>query len=81
VSGIVQGVWFRASTREEALANGLSGWVRNLPSGAVEAVFEGGADAVAAMVSWSRTGPPHAIVEHVEIFEEVPEGLVGFSVR
>lgn len=81
ISGLVQGVWFRASAREEAALQGVAGWVRNLPGGQVEAVFEGEPDAVDRMVSWARSGPPRARVEHVDVTEEQPEGLAGFSVR
>jgi acylphosphatase len=81
VSGIVQGVWFRASTREQAQLVGVCGWVRNLPGGDVEAVFEGAEADVNAMVSWTRTGPPRSYVESVEVTREKPEGLSGFSVR
>lgn len=79
VIGRVQGVFFRASTRETALELGLAGYVRNLPDGSVEAVFEGPIAAVEQAVTWSRTGPPHAAVEHVEVEWGQPEGLRGFS--
>lgn len=81
VSGTVQGVWFRESTRQEADRRGVSGWVRNLPDGRVEAVFEGEASAVDAMVQWCQSGPPNAHVEDVEVLVESPprEGL-GFRV-
>lgn len=81
VSGVVQGVFFRSMTHREATALGLAGWVRNLSDGRVEAVFEGPASTVEAMVGWCRTGPSHAVVEDVEVVEEPPEGLAGFSVR
>ncbi len=66
VSGRVQGVWFRAATREQAARLGLRGWVRNLPDGRVQAVFEGGAEELEAMLSWCRVGPPGSRVEGVE---------------
>ena len=81
VSGRVQGVWFRQSCADEARLRGVSGWVRNRDDGAVEAVFEGSADAVGAMVSWCRSGPPRAQVDHVEASDQDPEGLSGFQVR
>jgi len=81
VSGVVQGVWFRASAREKALEHGVSGWVRNLGNGDVEAVLEGPEADVDAVVAWSRSGPPRARVESVEVQPETPEGLSGFSVR
>jgi acylphosphatase len=81
VSGDVQGVFFRAEARERARQRGLAGWVRNLPDGRVEAVFEGPRDAVEAMAAWCREGPPGARVTEVEIAEEQPEGLGSFDVR
>lgn len=81
VIGVVQGVFFRASTREAAVALGVAGWVRNLPDGSVEAVFEGPREAVERAVAWARTGPPHAVVERVEVEWGAPEGLRGFSPR
>jgi acylphosphatase len=85
ISGRVQGVWFRASTREEALRRGLSGWVRNLPDGRVEAVFEGDRPALDAMLAWCRVGPPGARVAGVETgwaeaAGEPATGLDGFTI-
>ena len=81
VSGDVQGVFFRYETRERARAYGLDGWVRNLPDGRVEAVFEGPVQAVQAMVGWCRQGPSGARVTEVEVTDEEPEGLDAFEVR
>lgn len=81
VQGRVQGVWFRESTRREAGAHGVAGWVRNLPDGDVEAVFEGPAEAVAMMVAWAHRGPEHAMVTGVTESAEQPEGLAGFEIR
>jgi acylphosphatase len=81
VSGEVQGVFFRAETRRQAQALGLAGWVRNLPDGRVEAVFEGPEDAVERMVAWCRQGPSYAEVRDVEVEHEDPEGLTEFDVR
>lgn len=82
VHGRVQGVWYRASTREEARRLGLDGWVRNLPDGSVEAVFEGEAAALEAMLAWCRVGPPGARVSRVEVQRGAPVGApAGFSVR
>ena len=72
VSGKVQGVWYRASTQREANALGLAGWVRNLEDGRVELVAEGPRDAVGRLEAWLRHGPPHALVEQVEIADEQP---------
>jgi acylphosphatase len=81
VSGSVQGVFFRYEARERARSRGVSGWVRNLPDGRVEAVFEGPEDAVEAMVAWCREGPRGAEVTDVEAIAEDPEGVEGFDVR
>lgn len=81
IHGYVQGVFFRDTTRRRAAARGVSGWVRNTPEGTVEAVFEGEPDAVEEMVRFAREGPRGAIVERVEVSEEDPEGLAGFTVR
>jgi len=74
VSGRVQGVFFRAETREQAQRLGLCGWVRNLPDGRVELLAEGDAQAVRSLIAWCRTGPPHARVGRVE---EFPEAFTG----
>lgn len=80
VEGRVQGVWFRESTRRAASELGVAGWVRNLQGGAVEAVFEGPAEKVAAAVAWARRGPERALVTDLAEFAEEPEGLVGFEI-
>ena len=79
--GLVQGVFFRDSTQRQAERHGVTGWVSNRPDGAVEAVFEGDADAVERLVAFSRQGPRGAAVDSVQVTEEEPEGLVGFAVR
>jgi acylphosphatase len=81
VHGLVQGVFFRDSTRRLAQRHDVAGWVANRADGAVEAVFEGEADAVERLVAFSREGPRGAQVESVEVTEEEPEGLSGFGVR
>jgi acylphosphatase len=81
VRGLVQGVFFRDSTRRLAHRHGVSGWVANRADGAVEAVFEGEPDAVERLVAFSREGPRGAEVESAEVTEEEPEGLSGFAVR
>jgi acylphosphatase len=81
VEGRVQGVFFRESTRRAARSRGVDGWVCNRADGAVEAVFEGDADAVAALVAFCERGPRGAEVSRVETFDEEPEGLSGFQVR
>ena len=74
VEGRVQGVCFRAETCEAARRCGVTGWVRNLRDGRVEAVFEGPEDAVERAVAWCRTGPPHAIVTRIEVTREPHTG-------
>jgi acylphosphatase len=81
VSGRVQGVWFRESCREQAVAAGVAGSVRNLADGRVEAVLEGPAAAVDRVVAWCREGPRRARVEAVEVVDEAPVGEAGFKVR
>ena len=80
VGGRVQGVWFRASTRDEARRRGVDGWVRNLPDGRVEAVFEGEETALERMLAWCRVGPPGALVETVEESRGPATGLAGFII-
>jgi acylphosphatase len=80
VSGRVQGVFFRDTCRRLAEQHGVAGWVRNLPDGRVEAVFEGPADDVGRLVDWCRKGPRHAMVDHVEVQPEPPEGLRAFRI-
>ena len=81
VHGNVQGVFFRDSARREAEARGVAGWITNRSDGAVEAVFEGDEDVVAALVDFCRRGPRGADVDSVEETEEEPEGLSGFDIR
>jgi acylphosphatase len=81
ISGHVQGVGYRFSTRNEATYLGLQGWVRNLPDGRVEAVFEGNRPQVEKMVQWCHQGPPGAQVQDVKIAYTVLEGLRGFEIR
>ncbi len=81
VSGRVQGVFYRATTRDTAESNAVDGWVRNLDDGRVEAVFEGSEAAVEEMVEWCHTGSPAATVEDVEVEYEEPQGEDGFRVR
>lgn len=81
VSGKVQGVFFRATTRDAARDAGVDGWVKNLDDGRVEAVFEGEEDAVAEMIEFCHEGSDLARVEDVEVSYEEPEGIGGFEVR
>lgn len=81
VRGVVQGVWFRGSTQDQAERLGLGGWVRNLPDGSVEAAFEGPEEAVREAVAWVGVGPRSAIVESVETEWETPVGERDFRMR
>jgi len=80
VSGQVQGVFFRAQCASRARDLGLGGFVRNLPDGRVEAVFEGDQADVDALVDWCHTGPRWAQVEDVAVVEEEPKGETQFRV-
>ena len=81
VSGVVQGVFYRDTCRRVAGQQGVAGWVRNLPDGRVEAVFEGEADSVDRLVSWARRGPAEAEVTAVAVADEPVEGLSAFEIR
>lgn len=81
ISGEVQGVNFRAHTRDEAKRAGLDGWVRNLSDGRVEAIFEGSRAGVQRLVSWCYSGPPSSEVEHVDVeWEEATNNEGPFSI-
>jgi acylphosphatase len=80
VSGQVQGVFYRDSCRRIAGQQGVAGWVRNLPDGRVEAVFEGEPENVDRMVAWARRGPARARVTSLDVREEPVEGLIGFQI-
>lgn len=81
VSGRVQGVFYRYATSQRATELRVSGWVRNLADGRVEAVFEGARDAVGSLIAWCREGPPYAKVADVDVVWETPSGERGFVVR
>ena len=80
VSGRVQGVGFRWYCREEAMRRSLTGFVRNLPDGRVEAAFEGEPDAVDALVVWCGRGPRWASVSEVSTVDEPTTGEVEFRI-
>ena len=80
VSGEVQGVFFRDACRAVAVRRQVAGWVRNLPDGTVEAVFEGEPEAVDRLVAWTSHGPPTARVQGQTVLDEEAEGLAGFAV-
>jgi len=82
ISGRVQGVWFRASTKQKAEELGLTGWVRNTSDGNVEAVFEGEDNLVKEMISWCHHGPVLSKVKKVEVTKQnVTNAFDNFSVR
>ena len=81
VSGRVQGVFFRAGTRDEARSLKVSGWVRNCSDGSVEAHVEGKEDVVDQLIDRLREGPPHARVDQVNVVDAAVEGLTTFEVR
>ena len=81
VSGIVQGVFFRAWTKEQAEQLGVTGWARNCPDGSVEAHLEGSGAAVEQLVQRLHTGPTHARVDDVKLEVVEPEGLGEFEIR
>jgi acylphosphatase len=81
VSGRVQGVAFRDTCQRVATERGVTGWVRNLGDGRVEAVFEGTAEQVDRMVEWARRGPRMASVADIAVQTEPAEGLTEFLVR
>ena len=81
VSGRVQGVYFRANTRDEARRIGVDGWVKNLADGRVEAMVEGDERSVAKLVKWCHEGSPSARVESVDVEYVDPPGFEGFEIR
>jgi acylphosphatase len=81
ISGQVQGVYFRDSYRRLALQHGVTGWVRNLPDGRVEAVQVGPPPEVHPLVGWAHQGPSSATVTSVTVREERPEGLGTFVIK
>ena len=66
ITGLVQGVFFRSYTMDKALSLKICGWVRNMPDGTVQAVFEGEEDSVRRIVDWCHEGPPSAVVKEVK---------------
>jgi len=74
IEGYVQGVFFRHNTQLNALKHNVRGWIRNLPDGRVEAVFEGDYTAIDKMIEFCRKGPPAATVKNVEVKQEEWKG-------
>lgn len=82
IKGIVQGVWFRATTQEQAMAHNVTGWAKNTFEGNVEVVFEGEADDVEKVIQWCHHGPAGASVKDVEVETEEYKGeFAAFSIK
>ncbi|OUC16290.1 MAG: acylphosphatase [Alkalinema sp. CACIAM 70d] len=81
ISGRVQGVGYRYSAKAQANILGLTGWVRNLLDGRVEAVFQGDRAQVEAMLRWCHQGPLSAKVNQVIVNDEAPQAFEGFEIR
>jgi len=82
ISGIVQGVGYRWSCNREARALGLTGWVRNLPDGRVEAVLQGTREQVERMIKWCYRGPSEAQVSDIAVsYEDALEDFKDFGIR
>jgi acylphosphatase len=81
VNGRVQGVFFRAETRDQAAVLGLTGWVKNRPDQSVEAVAEGSREKIEKLIDWCRQGPPRAEVSDVNVtWEEYTGEFDGFKI-
>ncbi len=81
IKGRVQGVFFRATTQDEAVRLGLTGWVKNLWNGDVEALFEGEEETVKEMIAWCYQGPSYARVDKVEVkWEEATGEFQSFQI-
>lgn len=81
VYGLVQGVYFRAHTRDQAISLGLVGFVMNEPTGTVYMEVEGTSDAVDRLVAWAKTGPTRARVDKLEISDGLVRGDQTFDIR
>lgn len=81
VSGLVQGVYFRQSTREKALELGISGVVKNLPDGNVHILATGSADQLNELVHWCKQGPPHAKVKSVDVEDLERQVFMSFVIQ
>ena len=82
IKGHVQGVYFRANTRDRAKRLGVEGWVKNQPNGDVKAIFEGEREMLEDMIDWCHKGPPMARVDEVETEWSEPSGdFDGFRIK
>jgi len=80
IDGRVQGVFYRASTHKKAIETGVTGWVRNLPDGKVEALIQGDAEQVDRMLDWFWQGPSYSHVTSVQCYDELPISTDSFIV-
>ena len=78
--GLVHGVYFRKTMASVASAEGVTGWVRNMADGSVEALIEGEESAVSRVVDWARRGPPRARVDSLTVKRRLPRSLKGFRI-
>jgi len=82
ISGKVQGVWFRANTKQKAEQYGITGWIKNTKEGNVEAVFEGENKHIKELIEWCQRGPPLAEVEDVIVEKQRPTNAFdGFIIK
>ena len=82
ITGKVQGVFFRIETQRAALDKGLTGYVRNMPDGSVQALFQGDLRCIEKMIAWCRQGPPHSRVDGVTSQSiQLVDNLTGFDIR
>jgi acylphosphatase len=80
ITGKVQGVFYRQATKEQALLRGLTGWVKNLPDGSVEAKIFGDEAQVATMLEWLAVGPPRAVVSDLKVSDIATEPYTSFEI-
>lgn len=81
VTGLVHGVFFRATMAQVASEHYVRGWVRNMVDGSVEAFLEGEEAAVNEVVHWAKRGPPRARVDGLEVAKAKPRNLKGFKIE
>ena len=81
IIGLVHGVYFRAGLATEASQRGVTGWVRNMPDGSVEAHLEGEDDSVRQVITWAKRGPPRARVDSLKVDKVSPKNLRGFRIE
>jgi len=80
ITGKVQGVYYRASAKEQALSLGITGWVKNTSSGDVEILATGADESLDQFIHWCKQGPPNAIVKEVQVAKAADERFDGFEV-